>query len=120
MICYKCNKEIGNNKHCPYCGHDNTIAVMSERERTGYVGVTIEDGNNRRYHSGRGRTGSGQYKKYGSILWQLTRGNNLLSRILVTLGIAAVIAFVVFVALPFLSIAVISILVIWAVFKLLR
>ncbi|MBB5335499.1 hypothetical protein [Pectinatus brassicae] len=119
MICYKCSKEIGDNKHCPYCGHDNTIAVMSDREKNSYVGVTIEDGNNRHYRS-RGKTGNGRYKKYGSLLWQLTRSNNLLSRILLTLGIAAVIAFVIFVALPFLSIAVISILVIWAVFKLLH
>lgn len=114
MICQKCNKEIGNNRFCPYCGQDNSISVMSEQEKDDYGGVTIEEKNNRIH---------GSYtrpeRQYSSV-FRFKGGSSWFSRIVWGLVILAVAAFVVFVALPFISIAFLSVLVIWAVFKLLN
>ncbi|WP_196594532.1 zinc ribbon domain-containing protein [Pectinatus sottacetonis] len=117
MICQKCNREIGNNRYCPYCGHDNNISIMSKREKENYTGITI-DGADNRIHSGRNRRRG--RKTFFSQAWNLSTGNNMLSRIIWGIGIVAIISFIIFVALPFLSIAVLSIIVVWIIFKMLR
>ena len=114
MICYKCKREIGKNQSCPYCGYDNSVSVMSEREKNNYVGETIDDENSRRQSNYR-QTSSQSYR-----IWNVSSGKNWVSRIIFGVCIAAVLAFVLFVALPFLSIAVLSIMVIWIVFKILH
>ncbi|MDQ0204700.1 zinc ribbon domain-containing protein [Pectinatus haikarae] len=116
MICHKCGREINDSKVCPYCGQDNNITIMTDQEKIDYGGVTIEE-NNDRVHHGSGYSQSTKGRQ-GRTAFRVT-GGSWMSRLIFGIGILAIAAFVFFVALPFLSIAVLSILVIWAVFKLL-
>lgn len=108
---------MGSDTICPYCGHDNSITIMTEREKNNYRGVTIEeniDGDRPHVQYSRGR------RSFNFSFGSSGLSGSWFSRILWGIGIIAVISFILFVALPFLSIAVLSVLVIWAVFRLLH
>ncbi|WP_182188511.1 hypothetical protein [Pectinatus frisingensis] len=113
MICSNCKREIGDASTCPYCGFDNGVSVMTEREKDNYSGVTIEEENNRQHSHARPH-----YRQYH--IWNISSKNSWLSRFTIGLIILAAMAFMIFVALPFLSIALLSIFIVWVIFKILH
>lgn len=105
---------------------DGKVRVMSPDERNAYDGVTIEDGENtqesprqnyQRYY------GSGDFRQGFTIRtlnWKdlLLGGENWLQRILMIAGVAAVLAFLFFVALPVMIVVLGVGVAVWLVLRL--
>lgn len=112
MICQNCQREIGEQKKCPYCGSENTVSVLSPLEKEYYSGTTIDEA-----------AGSSDYRferrKERFFKKSLLKGG-WVTKLVVGAALLSFAAFFIFVALPFISIAVLSALVMYVVFRFLR
>lgn len=122
MRCFKCNREIDDHSgKCTYCEEENaeSVRVISKEEIVDYQGVTIDTGSGdqqrqrRQYNQ---NTGNHQVfiKKIslGSSGW--------LTKIVILVALAAIAAFLLFVALPVALIGVGIGIVVWMVLSFLR
>ncbi len=123
MQCQRCGKELGDFKHCNFCGYDNqegNVREMTSIEKNFYNGVTIDTGDNEEQNSG----GSNSYSNknnyrfsrrtiyiseesgfFSRIVEKLFKGllnNSRLAKIAVTLIVVALSLLMFFVALPIL------------------
>lgn len=129
MLCFQCKKQISDAYiKCPHCGADLTdkVRVMSKAEQMNYDGITIEnddhatDGAQQHqqwgYNSGSARIGNIYIKKMNWGSW----GSNWLTKIAITMLIAAIAGFLLFVFLPIALIAVAVGIVIWFILSFLK
>ncbi len=101
---------------------EGKVRVMSQRERDDYAGATIEEGSGTE-ERGQGQRSSYRAGIYGRVFtvknlsWRelLFGQGNWLNRLLIAAGIAAVLAFLLFVALPLLVVLVGVGLAVWLV-----
>lgn len=146
MNCKNCGHPLDNNGSCPNCGfavdayHEEeessgNVRRMSQQENDFYEGVTIDENGKQREDNNYRQTSSNPYFKVYGIngqdilkqggwkmrllghvlsLWQKCWGRWLLG------GITAILVglFLMFFALPFISIIVIGLLVFWLVASL--
>lgn len=117
MICPNCHREIGTQEKCPYCGYDNIVSVMTPLEKEGYDGTTIDEENG----SSQYRFEKGYSQENGrSVIWNKFTGKGWLAKLTFGLILLAGLAFFIFVALPFISIALLSAIVMYFVFRFFR
>lgn len=126
MLCFNCKQEISDAYvKCPHCGADleNNVRVMSKAEQIHYDGVTIEsdsdgaaaDGNGHQQWNYGGRNGV-YIKKVNLNAF----GGSWLTKIVITLLIAAIAGFLLFVFLPIALIAIAVGIVIWFILSFFR
>lgn len=130
MQCSKCGHELNQDGRCSYCGaaEDEKVHVMSAEEKIRYNGVTIEEtpeqeqsGQQYRHQSRQGyheHGGPGVFMKHID-LGSLT-GGNWAMKLAVLLLVAAVVAFLVFIALPVALIGIAIGAVVWLILSFLR
>lgn len=111
MRCRRCGKDLGSDSVCNFCGYQNAEEVhvreMSAVERNNYNGITLEARPHDHYqHYQRGGWQS-NFQQSARInlnrtgFWTQLFGNHIVTRILVALVLVLLIAFTLFVALPF-------------------
>lgn len=116
MQCRRCGKELGGSAHCSFCGYQNaqegSVREMSSLERNSYNGITIDaqhsEQNYERHYdrsdfqsnfqSGFARSPRAELNQN---IWGRLFGNHIVTRILVALALLMLIAFTIFIALPF-------------------
>ncbi len=124
MQCSKCGHELDQEGRCSFCGaaEDEKVHVMSPEEKTRYNGITIEETpeqSGQQYRqSKQERTGPGIFIKHID-LGSLT-GGNWAMKLAVLLLVAAVVAFLVFIALPVALIGIAIGAVVWLILSFLR
>lgn len=124
MKCAKCGHELDAAGHCPYCSSEaSEVRVMSREEKNLYNGITIDENvDNTAYHQENHRYAKGQ--NGAKIFFKNVRldsfGSNWMSKAAVFLLIAAVIGFVVFIALPVALIGIAIGAVVWFLLSFLR
>lgn len=115
MRCERCGAELSADGYCMSCDAERHVQVLSPAERNAYRGVTIEESNledetraNIRFERGRQGWGGFSYMSFGS--WQ--------GKLTLYFGIAALLLFVFFIAVPVaLSVIVFSV-VSWILYRL--
>ena len=123
MRCERCGAELSENGRCPVCGMDSTneghVQVLSRAERNAYTGITIEEGMNEdtgradvRFERRKGNNWSGFSYMTNSGSWQ--------GKLTLILGVAAILFFVFFIALPVAIAAVVFSVVSWFLYRLLH
>ncbi len=103
MKCDQCGRELDENGRCGTCGADSRVRVMSREEKTSYNGITIEEDTGKRTEEGPRFYKKGVFDDGGLRIrsFRLGGGNgNWLGLVLGGLLVAAVLAFLLFVALP--------------------
>ncbi len=136
MRCTKCGHEMDDRGYCSYCGwrEEPQVRVMSSEEKHQYDGITIDedmDSSGRetevkdeknsyeQVRFTRPRTDSGQHIFVKNF--NLDRfGGNWAMKIALLLLVSAVIAFVVFIALPVALIGIAIGAVVWLLLSFLR
>lgn len=130
MRCSKCNREVDATGKCGFCGGEaEAVRVISRDEIDGYQGMTIDtidrsdrsgEDNSYRAYQGQGasyRAGS----KQKIFVKQIGFGHtSWLTKIAILVILAAVVSFIVFVALPVVLVAAGIGIVIWLVLSFLR
>ena len=124
MKCTKCGQEIDASGRCPYCDHEAPeVRVMSKEEKNLYNGITIDETiehtTNRQENRAYNNKQSGANVFFKNIRLD-TFGSNWMSKAAVFLLIAAVVGFVVFIALPVALIGVAIGIVVWFLLSFLR
>lgn len=125
MRCYKCGHELDAEGRCSYCGmaEEPKVHVMSDDEKTQYDGITIDETSGKAEETVRPQDyrpwegGSGIFMKH--IHWSGLGGNWVMKLALLVL-VAAVAAFVVFIALPVALIGIAIGAVVWILLSFLR
>ncbi len=123
MRCERCGAELTEEGRCPVCGMDHTneghVQVLSRAERNAYTGITIEEGIN----EDTGRADVRFERKKGSN-WNgfsyMTSGGSWQGKLTLILGLAAILFFVFFIALPVAIVAVIFSVISWFLYRLLH
>lgn len=122
MRCVKCNQELDEKTgKCSQCGEMMTenIRVLTPEEKSHYHGVTIDTGDNREENINQ------QYYQERENQRVYVRSVNLnqpswISKIAIFLIIAAIAAFIVFIALPVVLIGIGVGIVVWLVLSFLK
>ncbi len=116
MRCERCGAELSENGRCPVCGTNNAneghVQVLSRAERNAYTGITIDEGvdadamqSDVRFERRKGSNWSG--------FSYMTSGSSWQGKLTLILGIAAILFFVFFIALPVAIAAVVFSVVSW-------
>ena len=120
MQCDKCGHELDENGRCAYCEEqDAHLHVMTENERHQYTGITIDETsqqehtNFRAYRNGREKNSHVFVKSFGL-------GSNWASKMAIILLVAAIVSFIVFIALPVALIGVAIGALVWLILSFLR
>lgn len=98
MKCVTCGRDIGDQfERCQYCEAEQSgVRVLTPEEKRRYDGITIDDGaaadGDSSFHN--------SFKKRVFVKNYDLRGVGLFNKVLVMLAVAALAAFVFFVALP--------------------
>ncbi len=97
MVCERCGAELSADGRCPVCDAEKNVRVMSQEERLGYRGVTIDEGqpeteNDVRFERG----GTWHRVRYTTV----SGANSWQSKAILIVGAIAVLAFLFFIALP--------------------
>ena len=135
MRCPKCNTELDQNGTCPACGYQQSqnenVQAMSGREADSYSGITIEDEGNYKKESTYRETQENKtyrqtYSRPGGVRVHYMRlggrssNSGWLTKGLLALGGAAVLAFFFFIALPVLLTLLGAGIVAWIIFRFFR
>jgi len=118
MRCSVCGYELDENGKCQNCGTETAkVHVMSQEEKEAYNGVTIEEPSSRREHF-EGSTNNSNRKIYVN---SFGLGNsNWLVKISIFVLVIAILAFVVFVALPVILVGAAIGIVVWLILSFIR
>ena len=115
MRCERCGVELSADGYCPSCDADRHVQVLSPAERNAYRGVTIEESNpedetrtNIRFE--RGRQGWSNFSYMSSGSWQ--------GKLTLYLGVAALLLFVFFIAVPVALAVIVFSVVSWILYRL--
>jgi len=103
MKCYQCGHEMDENGQCGNCGAASQVRVMSREEKASYDGITIEEDTGRSSEDGPRFYKRSVFDDAGVRIhsFHLGQGNrNWVNLVLGGIIIAAVLAFLFFVALP--------------------
>lgn len=121
MRCSVCNRELDESTgKCAFCAGrtDENVRVMSPEEKSQYQGVTIDTTENDR---GERRQYGGARQNTGFYVKQIRLGrSNWLTKLAIMVALAAIAAFVLFIALPVVLICVSVGVVIWIVLSFLQ
>lgn len=118
MRCSTCGYELDENGKCQNCGNEAAkVHVMSKEEKEAYSGITIEEPSNRREHF-EGSTKSNNRKIYVNTFG--LGNSNWLVKISIFILIVAILAFVVFVALPVILVGAAIGIVVWLILSFIR
>lgn len=123
MRCERCGAELSEDGRCMACGEDDAaegrVQVLSRAERNAYTGITIDEG----MDEDAGRTDirfeRKQGKNWGGFSY-MTSGGSWQGKLTLILGVAAVLFFVFFIALPVAIAAVVFSVVSWFLYRLLH
>ena len=123
MRCERCGAELSEEGRCMACGADDAaegrVQVLSRAERNAYTGITIDEG----MDEDAGRTDirfeRKQGKNWGGFSY-MTSGRSWQGNLTLILGVAAVLFFVFFIALPVAIAAVVFSVVSWFLYRLLH
>lgn len=98
MQCERCGRELAADGHCQFCEAEEEarVRVMTRAEKRDYQGVTLEEDGG----AGEDIRFERRQNPWGGIRWTSVRAASWTDRLLVIAIVAAVLAFVVFVALP--------------------
>ena len=122
MRCERCGAELSADGYCPSCGaeacnaEEPHVQVLSPAERNAYRGVTIEEGNPEEggarsdIRFKRSRQGWGGFSYVSSGSWQ--------GKLTLYLGIAALLLFVFFIAVPVALAVIVFSIVSWILYRL--
>ena len=121
MRCERCGAELSEEGRCPMCGAEDTgeprVQVLSRAERNAYTGITIEEGIDEedrradvRFERRSGNWGGFSY---------MTRGISWQGKLTLILGVAALLLFVFFIALPVAMVVVVFSVISWFLYRLL-
>ena len=96
MECERCGAQLDAEGRCPSCGvQDERVRVMTREEKRNYQGITIEEG---------GAEEDIRFERrenpWRRVRWASVGTSSWSDRLLVGLIVAAIVAFVFFVALP--------------------
>lgn len=118
MRCSTCGYELDENGKCRNCENETAkVHVMSKEEKETYNGVTIEEPSFRREHF------EGSAKNDSRKIYVNTFGlgnSSWLVKISIFILVAAILAFVVFVALPVILVGAAIGIVVWLVLSFVR
>jgi len=122
MHCPKCGRELDIEGKCSYCNSEEmNVRVMTPEEKAEYDGVTIEEPISKEDVAKNWRRKQSENPHKGIFIRNINFGNsNWISKITFILVIAALIAFVVFIALPIVLIAAGIGVIVWIVLNFLR
>ena len=120
MRCERCGAELSADGRCPDCDmNEGRVQVLSRAERNAYTGITIEEGmtedarqSNVRFERRKGSNWSG--------FSYMTSGGSWQGKLTLILGVAAILCFVFFIALPVAIAAVVFSVVSWFLYRLLH
>jgi len=128
MQCKKCGRNLNEMGRCSFCDAETSdeVRVMSRDEKNLYTGITIDESadktpemssNHEGYYHGKEKPFSmGDARHFKFRL----SGGNWISTLAVMLLVAAVIGFIIFVALPVALIGVAIGAVVWIILSFLR
>ena len=123
MRCERCGADVSENGYCPVCGADSTneghVQVLSRAERNAYTGITIEEGTT----TDAGQSDVRFERKKGngwSSFSYMTSGISWQGKLTMILGVAAILFFVFFIALPVAIAAIVFSVVSWFLYRLLH
>ena len=119
MRCERCGAELSADGRCPDCGaNEGHVQVLSRAERNAYTGITIEEG----MTEDAGQSDIRFERKKGSN-WSgfsyMTSGGSWQGKLTLILGVAALLFFVFFIALPVAIAAIVFSIVSWVIYRLL-
>lgn len=115
MRCEVCGAELSADGYCPSCDTDRHVQVLSPAERNAYRGITIEEGNSENEEQSdirfeRRSRGGGSFSYISTGSWQ--------GKLTLFFGVAALLFFVFFIALPVALAAVVLSVVSWFLYRL--
>ncbi len=116
MRCERCGAELSADGYCPSCDADRHVQVLSPAERNAYRGVTIEESNPEEggarsdIRFERSRQGWGGFSYVSSGSWQ--------GKLTLYLGIAALLLFIFFIAVPVALAVIVFSIVSWILYRL--
>jgi len=122
MRCPKCGRELDMEGKCSYCSSEETnVRVMTHEEKAEYDGVTIEEPLSKEDIAQNWRRKQSENPHKGIFIRNINFGSSSwISKITFLLIVAAIIAFVIFIALPIVLIAAGIGVIVWIVLNFLR
>jgi hypothetical protein len=118
MRCSTCGYELDENGKCQNCSSEAAkVHVMSQEEKDGYNGVTIEETSSGRSHF-KEEPKSGNRKIYINTFG--LGNSNWLVKVSLFVLVVAILAFVVFVALPVILVGAAIGIIVWLILSFIR
>ncbi len=120
MQCSRCGHTLDAEGNCAFCGahEDPQVRVMSKEEKLDYQGVTIDETEDPGERP-KPKT-EPAWNRQGIFVKSSTFGGNWASKAALILLVAAVVAFVVFIALPVAVVGLLIGAVVWLLLSFLR
>lgn len=123
MKCSNCNQEFDHAfDQCPYCGTENSNAVriLTPEEKMKYDGITIESETNHQEERAYGSQNTYRQDPRVYVKKINLGSSNWVSRVVVFAIIAAILSFLLFVALPVALVGIGIGVIVWTVLSFLK